>query len=77
MKIAFFVKLEDGSVNSISERAWDDKIIACINAANYLVVGSQEYEMIEGRLNLDLEQFELLLRPVDDKESQEKDEAST
>jgi hypothetical protein len=73
MKIALFVKLEDGSVNSISERAWDDKIIACINAANYLVVGSQEYEMIEGRLNLDLEQFELLLRPVDDKESQEKE----
>jgi hypothetical protein len=73
MKIVLFVKLEDGSVNNISERPWDDKIIACIDAANYLVVGGKEYEMIEGRLNLDLEQFELLLRYVDDKESKEKE----
>jgi hypothetical protein len=73
MKIVLFVKLEDGSVNHISERPWDDKIIACIDAANYLVIGGQEYEMIEGRLNLDLEQFELLLRPVEDKESKEKE----
>jgi hypothetical protein len=73
MKIVLFVKLEDGSVNNISERPWDDKIIACIDEANYIVVGGQEYEMIEGRLNLDLEQFELLLRIVDDKESKEKE----
>jgi hypothetical protein len=73
MKIVLFDKLEDGSVHPISERPWDDKLLACIDAANYLVVGGKEYEMIEGRLNLDLDQFELLLMAVNDKVAKEKE----
>jgi hypothetical protein len=73
MKIVLFDKLEDGTVRNLGERPWDEKIIACIDAANYLVVGGKEYEMIEGRLNLDLDQFELLLVAVDDKASKEKE----
>lgn len=35
-----------------------------LEAANYLLVQGKEYEMIEGRLNLDLHVFELLLLDV-------------
>jgi hypothetical protein len=73
MKIVLFDKLEDGNVRMINERPWDDKMIASLEAANYLVIGGQEYEMIEGRLNLDLDQFELLLMAVKARESTEKE----
>jgi hypothetical protein len=73
MNIVLFDKLEDGSVRKISERPWDDKLIASLEVANYLVTGGREYEMIEGRLNLDLNQFELLLAAIKDKELSEKE----
>jgi hypothetical protein len=73
MNIILFDKLEDGTLRKINERPWDDKLIASLEAANYLVIGGQEYEMIEGRLNLDLDQFELLLAAAETKESKEKE----
>ncbi|TXK75854.1 hypothetical protein [Paenibacillus sp. N3.4] len=64
MNIALLEKLADGQLIKISERAWDEKWIQALNAANFVLVGGKEYEMIEGRLNLDLDVFELLLVKV-------------
>ena len=61
MTIVLYEKLVDGQLLKIGERAWDDKLIQALNVANFILVGGKEYEMIEGRLNLDLQVFELLL----------------
>ncbi|MGO4269861.1 hypothetical protein AB4Z22_08460 [Paenibacillus sp. TAF58] len=64
MNITLFEKLADGQLQKISERPWDEKLIQALNAANFVLIGGKEYEMIEGRLNLDLHVFELLLVTV-------------
>lgn len=61
MTITFFEKLVDGQLLKISECPWDEQLIQALNVANFVLVGGKEYEMIEGRLNLDLKVFELLL----------------
>lgn len=61
MNIAFIEKMVDGQLREISERPWDKQIIQALNVANYIVLAGKEYEMIEGRLNLDENVFELLL----------------
>jgi hypothetical protein len=61
MNITLYEKLVDGKLQKISERPWDEKLIQALNVANFVLVGGKEYEMIEGRLNLDLNVFELLL----------------
>lgn len=61
MTITLFEKLADGQLLKISERPWDEQLIQALNVANFVLVGGKEYEMIEGRLNLDLNMFELLL----------------
>jgi hypothetical protein len=64
MNIALFEKLVDGQLQKISERPWDEQLIQALNVANFVLIGGKEYEMIEGRLNLDLNVFELLLVTV-------------
>ncbi|MDD9265962.1 hypothetical protein ACFPES_02840 [Paenibacillus sp. GCM10023248] len=64
MMIALYEKLASGHLQKISERPWDEKLIQALDAANYVLVGGKEYEMIEGRLNLDSNVFELLLVTV-------------
>ncbi|MEW9698269.1 hypothetical protein [Paenibacillus sp. SI8] len=61
MNITLLEKLADGQLRKISEKTWDDRLIQALNAANYVLVNGKEYEMIEGRLNLDENVFELLL----------------
>lgn len=61
MNIMLFEKLVDGQLQKISERPWDEQLIQALNVANFVLIGGKEYEMIEGRLNLDLNVFELLL----------------
>ncbi|MFD0692515.1 hypothetical protein ACFQZT_00255 [Paenibacillus sp. GCM10027628] len=61
MNIVLMEKMADGQLRKISERPWDEKLIMALDAANYVLVGGNEYEMIEGRLNLDENVFELLL----------------
>lgn len=61
MRIMLYEKLLDGQLLQIGERAWDDKLIQALNVANFILVGGKEFEMIEGRLNLDIQVFELLL----------------
>ncbi|GGI44201.1 hypothetical protein GCM10008018_05920 [Paenibacillus marchantiophytorum] len=64
MTITLYEKLADGQLQKISDRPWDDKLVQALNAANFVLVGGKEYEMIEGRLNLDLDVFEILLVTV-------------
>lgn len=61
MRIVLYEKLPEGQLLHLSDRAWDDQLIQALNVANFILVGGKEYEMIEGRLNLDLQAFELLL----------------
>nr|WP_240344024.1 hypothetical protein [Paenibacillus sp. SYP-B3998] len=67
-----FEKLPDGLLRKISERPWDEKIITALNVANYVLIDTKEYEMIEGRLNLDENVFELLLVTVGGQEGGNK-----
>jgi hypothetical protein len=69
MNIVIYEKLQEGNLVKITEKAWDDKLMSALDAANYLLVNGKEYEMIEGRLNLDENVFELLLVDVNNKPS--------
>jgi hypothetical protein len=69
MNIVLYEKLQEGKLVKITEKAWDDKLMSALDAANYLLVNGKEYEMIEGRLNLDANVFELLLVDVNNKPS--------
>lgn len=71
MNIVLYEKMTDGQLNQIHDQPWDEKLIQALDAANYILVGGKEYEMIEGRLNLDLHVFELLLVAAGGNESQE------
>jgi|GEM_PF-1604428 len=64
MRIVLMEKQSDGQLVQIHERPWDAGFIQALDAANYVLLGGKEYEMIEGRLNLDTESFELLLLDV-------------
>jgi hypothetical protein len=54
-------KTEDGSLVQIDERAWTAGMIAMLEHANYLLVNEKEYEMVEGRLNVNTGKMELLV----------------
>jgi hypothetical protein len=69
MNIVLYEKLQEGKLVKITEKAWDDKLMSALDAANYLLVNGKEYEMREGRLNLDANVFELLLVDVNNKPS--------
>ncbi|NQX67924.1 hypothetical protein HQN90_17525 [Paenibacillus alba] len=64
MNITLYEKMVDGELQKISDRPWDEQLISALNVANFLLVNGKEYEMIEGRLNLDLNVFEILLVTV-------------
>ena len=64
MNITLVEQLVDGQLQKSSERPWDEQLIQALNVANFVLIGGKEYEMIEGRLNLDLNVFELLLVTV-------------
>ncbi|UJF34691.1 hypothetical protein [Paenibacillus hexagrammi] len=64
MNIILYEKKASGELEKLSERPWDEKFMQALDAANYLLAGGKEYEMIEGRLNLDGNVFELLLTGV-------------
>ncbi|MFC5452001.1 hypothetical protein [Paenibacillus aestuarii] len=61
MKIVFMEKLAGGQLRNIGDRPWDQSLIQSLQSANYVLINQKEYEMIEGRLNLDDDTFELLL----------------
>ncbi|AJS61648.1 hypothetical protein UB51_19825 [Paenibacillus sp. IHBB 10380] len=64
MSVILFEKMPEGVLRVIEERTWSMNMIAALEHVNYLVVGSQEYETVEGRLNVDEGKLELLLVPM-------------
>ncbi|RUS46990.1 hypothetical protein [Cohnella sp. AR92] len=61
MKVVMLEKNRDGSLVPIDEREWTHEMLESLHHVNYCVLGSQEYQTLEGRLNLDLERMELLV----------------
>lgn len=59
-KIIITEKRESGELVAIDEREWSDAAIALLNHANYLLVNGKEYEMLEGRLNVNDQALEIL-----------------
>jgi hypothetical protein len=68
MKVIVMVKREVGEPEAIDEREWTQEMLASIEHANYLVVKEKEYEMVEGRLDLDKGALEVLVVPAEDGE---------
>ncbi|WP_342563525.1 hypothetical protein NST84_29330 [Paenibacillus sp. FSL R7-0345] len=64
MSVILFEKLPEGDLRVIEERVWSMNMITALEHVNYLVVGSREYEAVEGRLNVDQGKLELLLVPM-------------
>jgi len=54
-------KGKDGSLSVIDERPWSAEWITLLNHTNYLILNGNEYEMLEGRLNIDTGVMELLV----------------
>lgn len=59
-KIIITEKKESGELVSIDEREWSESAVALLNHANYLLVNGKEYEMLEGRLNVNDQILEIL-----------------
>ncbi|OKP76611.1 MULTISPECIES: hypothetical protein [Paenibacillus] len=64
MNVILFEKMPDGELRIIEERTWSMNMITALEHVNYIVVGSREYEAVEGRLNVDQGKLELLLVPM-------------
>ncbi|WP_249901249.1 hypothetical protein [Paenibacillus sp. PK3_47] len=64
MNVILFEKMPEGDLRVIEERTWSMNMIAALEHVNYVVVGSREYEAVEGRLNVDEGKLELLLVPM-------------
>lgn len=64
MKVIITEKLEAGELKPIDVRDWNDQMLAVLNHSNYLLVGGKEYEMMEGRLNVNDGSMELLVLAV-------------
>lgn len=64
MSVILFEKMPEGELRVIEERTWSMNMITALEHVNYLVVGSREYEAVEGRLNVDEGKLELLLVPM-------------
>lgn len=64
MSVILFEKMPEGGLRLIEERMWSMNMVTALQHVNYLVVGSLEYETVEGRLNVDEGKLELLLVPM-------------
>lgn len=64
LRVVLFEKLPGGELRQIEERLWTMNMIAALEHVNYLIVGGQEYETVEGRLNVDSGTLDLLLVPL-------------
>lgn len=63
-KMIIFEKTSSGELVLLDEREWNAAMIQLLNHANYLLVKDMEYEMLEGRLNVNSGNFELLVEAV-------------
>lgn len=54
-------KMENGELIQVDKRVWNIEMIAMLEHSNFLLINDKEYEMVEGRLNVNLGQLELLV----------------
>ncbi|WP_123040196.1 hypothetical protein [Cohnella candidum] len=64
MVVVLYEKLAGGELGQIDERTWTLNMVAALEHVNYVTVGGQEYETVEGRLNLDTGKLEILVVPM-------------
>jgi hypothetical protein len=64
MSVVLIEKMPEGDLRVIEESTWSMNMITALEHVNYIVVGSKEYEAVEGRLNVDEGKLELLLVPM-------------
>jgi hypothetical protein len=57
-------KKANGELVQLDERSWSVGMIAMLQNVNYLSVNEKEYEMVEGRLNVNSGKMELLVISV-------------
>ncbi|EPY11079.1 hypothetical protein [Paenibacillus alvei] len=62
--ILILEKTSSGELVKIDKRAWTTSMVQLLEHANYLLVNDAEYEMLEGRLNVNTGNFELLVESV-------------
>lgn len=66
MRVILFIKNSDGELTSIDDREWTAAMIATLEHVNYLSVNNEEYQTIEGKLNVDEGHLELLVVKMQD-----------
>ncbi|MNP82885.1 hypothetical protein D3C76_1816650 [compost metagenome] len=76
MKVVITEKTETGGLLPIDVRDWNDQMIAMLNHSNYLLVSGKEYEMVEGRLNVNEPSMEVLVLAVKNDAGEEAAEDS-
>jgi hypothetical protein len=64
MRVLITEKKEDGRLEAIDRRDWTEDMLAALQHANYILLNGQEYEMLEGRLNVNDATMEILVAPV-------------
>ncbi|MFC0213071.1 hypothetical protein ACFFK0_11490 [Paenibacillus chartarius] len=64
MKVIFMQKQAEGAPVAIDERDWSADMLGSLEHANYVVLNGKEFEMLEGRLNLDRGALEVLVVPI-------------
>lgn len=68
MKVVIMEKTEAGELVALDARDWNDQMLAGMNHANYLLVNGKEYEMVEGRMNVNEPYLEILVLAVKQEE---------
>ncbi|OFW81772.1 MAG: hypothetical protein A2201_05560 [Alicyclobacillus sp. RIFOXYA1_FULL_53_8] len=61
MKVVIYEKMQDGELVKIDERVWSMEMLASLEHVNFMLLNGGEYEMLEGRLNVNEELMELLV----------------
>ncbi|GLX68203.1 hypothetical protein [Paenibacillus glycanilyticus] len=67
MRVVLLVKDPKAGLRQIDDREWDSAMIASLEHVNYLTIHGEEYQTLEGKLNLDAGQLELLLVRMNNK----------
>lgn len=61
LNVVLIEKMASGELRKIEERIWSQNMIVALEHVNYIVAGGIEYETIEGRLNVDSGNLELMV----------------
>lgn len=63
--VILYKKDLDDNLVIVDERTWTLNMIASLEHVNYITISGQEYETVEGRLNLDSGKLEILVTPTE------------